>query len=143
VRSGIAGYDVATSVDMAMARRREWDLRQELDKALRERDEALSQLDDVTRKDLDETRRLLYGALAAGLTRRWELVGTLANALVHHCRLETDAAVTVDRLVELVEDDDGSSSDRDVRRREVFAHIAELTARLERFGTAAEFRVDR
>lgn len=32
----------------------------------RERDEALNKLDDQERKDLDETRRLLYGALAAG-----------------------------------------------------------------------------
>jgi hypothetical protein len=56
-------------------------------------------------KDLDETRRLLYGALAASRTRRWELVGTLTNALVHHSGLETDAGETLEKLVDLVEDD--------------------------------------
>jgi hypothetical protein len=34
--------------------------------------------------DFDETRRLLYMALYAPLTKRYNLVGTLVNALVHH-----------------------------------------------------------
>ena len=34
--------------------------------------------------DLDETRRLLYMALAANWTDQYELTGTLVNALVHH-----------------------------------------------------------
>lgn len=34
--------------------------------------------------DLDETRRLLYMALWVGSTDRYELAGTLTNALVHH-----------------------------------------------------------
>lgn len=108
----------------------------------RERDEALNKLDDQERKDLDETRRLLYGALAAGRTRRWELVGTLTNALVHHSQFETDPIATVDRLIALVEDD---GEEWDGRRRETLAHIAELTARLEWSATAAEpeFRVTR
>ena len=46
-------------------------------------------------KDLDETRRLLYIALAAHRLERpgaATLAGTLVNALVHHSELETDAA---------------------------------------------------
>lgn len=54
-------------------------------------------------KDLDETRRLLYGALAAGRTKKWELVGTLTNALVHHSEVESDPYALIDQLVEIVE----------------------------------------
>lgn len=59
--------------------------------------------------DLDETRRLLYGALAASRTGRWELVGTLANALLHHSGLVAEETrvpkpdALVDRLVAVVE----------------------------------------
>jgi hypothetical protein len=35
-------------------------------------------------KDLDESRRLLYMAMAASRTDRYELVGTITNALAHH-----------------------------------------------------------
>lgn len=35
-------------------------------------------------RDLDETRRLLYMALVAGKTKRYNLAGTLINALRHH-----------------------------------------------------------
>lgn len=55
-----------------------------------------------TEKDLDETRRLLYMALAAGRTDRHNLVGTLTNALVHHSGLETDAVEVLDRLIRVV-----------------------------------------
>lgn len=41
-------------------------------------------MDDVKGRDLDETRRLLYMALYASQTDRYNLVGTLVNALVHH-----------------------------------------------------------
>jgi hypothetical protein len=39
---------------------------------------------DGDRQELDEIRRLSYMALAARVTERHELVGTLANALIHH-----------------------------------------------------------
>lgn len=39
---------------------------------------------NVTGRDRDETRRLLYMALYAGQTPRYSLVGTLVNALAHH-----------------------------------------------------------
>jgi hypothetical protein len=82
-------------------------------------------MDDKTiRKDLDETRRLLYGALVARKTKRWELVGTLTNALVHHSGLATDPTVVSDMARELV-DGNGSAEDwaRDL--------IAQITERLE------------
>lgn len=61
-------------------------------------------LDDATRRDLDETRRLLYGAMAAPQTRKWEVVGTLANALLHHSGLsDQDPKDLIDRLVRIVE----------------------------------------
>lgn len=54
-------------------------------------------------READEIRRLAYGALAAGRTRRWELVGTLVNALVHHSGLVADPYDLLDYLVEIVE----------------------------------------
>lgn len=54
-------------------------------------------------RENDEIRRLLYGSLAAGRTRRWELVGTLVNALVHHVGLVEDPWDLIDYLVEIVE----------------------------------------
>lgn len=53
-------------------------------------------------EDLDETRRLLYMALAAGRTDRYNLVGTLTNALLHHSKLESDAVAVLDRLIGVV-----------------------------------------
>jgi len=47
------------------------------------------ELDEVTGRDLDETRRLLYMVLFDGLqSERWfNLAGTLVNALAHHSQL--------------------------------------------------------
>lgn len=39
---------------------------------------------DDEAKDRDETRRLLYMAIAAHQTDRYELAGTLINAIRHH-----------------------------------------------------------
>lgn len=86
------------------------------------------------RNDLDETRRLLYGALVARKTKRWELVGTLTNALVHHSGLATDAAVVSDMALELV---DGSGSAEDWARD----LIAQITERLESEPDAASLDV--
>jgi len=59
----------------------------------------------MDKTDLDETRRLLYMALAAVKTKKYELVGTLANALLHHSATETgDAEELIDRLVAAVDD---------------------------------------
>jgi hypothetical protein len=53
--------------------------------------------------DLDETRRLLYMAKAAHRTKRYNLVGTLTNALVHHSQLESDADSVISKLIDVVE----------------------------------------
>jgi hypothetical protein len=59
----------------------------------------------MDKTDLDETRRLLYMALAATRTKKYELVGTLANALLHHSALEIgEPDDLVDRLVDAVDD---------------------------------------
>jgi hypothetical protein len=41
-------------------------------------------LTDSARTDLDETRRLLYMMLVVNRTKRFNLVGTVANAMLHH-----------------------------------------------------------
>lgn len=48
------------------------------------RNEAMNEEDLGVRRDRDETRRLLYMALYASRTDRYNLVGTLVNALAHH-----------------------------------------------------------
>lgn len=62
-------------------------------------------------KDLDETRRLLYMALVASRTKRYNLVGTLVNALKHHQKIDEDVDVMFDRLIPLVEGT-GQADDR-------------------------------
>lgn len=78
----------------------------------------------VDTRDVDETRRLLYGALAAGRTKRWELVGTLVNALVHHSGLVEDPYDLLDYLVEVVEDP-GSGPAFARRVRDLIAQLSE------------------
>lgn len=76
--TGIAGFATITSIDyqMASARARQ---------AEGERDALMAELDDTKRRDLDETRRLLYMALLRPRSERWyNLAGTLVNALAHH-----------------------------------------------------------
>lgn len=65
-------------------------------------------MEDAEAKDLDETRRLLYMAMAAGRTDRYNLVGTLTNALIHHAGLETDANLVIERLVPIVAGHNGA-----------------------------------
>ena len=58
--------------------------------------------------DFDETRRLLYMALLSGRTKRYNLAGTLVNALVHHHAVGLSAAEVADHVVSVVEGgDDG------------------------------------
>jgi hypothetical protein len=61
-------------------------------------------LTDSGRNDLDETRRLLYMALAVPLTDRYELVGTLVNALAHH-GMGLDPDEVIDQAVRAVTGD--------------------------------------
>lgn len=57
-------------------------------------------------RDLDETRRLLYMALVVGKTKKYNLAGTLINALRHHQGV-TDADLE-DKVVAQVEGTDGA-----------------------------------
>ncbi len=49
----------------------------------------MARLDDAAAKDIDETRRLLYMALAVGRTKKYNLAGTLINAIRHHQHADT------------------------------------------------------
>jgi len=63
-------------------------------------------ISDGDHTDFDETRRLLYMALLAPRTKRYNLAGTLVNALVHHHAVDNlnwrDAA---DKVVSFIEGD--------------------------------------
>lgn len=47
-------------------------------------------ISDARAIDLDETRRLLYMMLVASKTKRYNLAGTIINALKHHQRVDID-----------------------------------------------------
>lgn len=59
--------------------------------------------DNTTAEDYDETRRLLLMALVAHRTKRYNLAGTLANALLYHQDLDFDRNELLDRVVEAVD----------------------------------------
>jgi hypothetical protein len=69
-------------------------------------------------RDLDETRRLLYMTLVVGKTKKYNLAGTLINALRHHQGV-TDADLE-DKVVAQVE---GTGSDNEGWVREQIARI--------------------
>jgi hypothetical protein len=50
----------------------------------RERRAERKEAEASRRRDLDETRRIAYMALASRETDRYEVVATIANALAHH-----------------------------------------------------------
>jgi hypothetical protein len=50
----------------------------------RERRAQVAQSEVSHQRDLDETRRIAYMALACRETERYELVATIVNALAHH-----------------------------------------------------------
>ena len=54
--------------------------------------------------DFDETRRLLYMALIVHRTKKWELAGTLVNALKHHHAIDLPADEIADHVVGWLED---------------------------------------
>lgn len=74
----------------------------------RERDEAVAAVNEEQARDRDETRRLLYMALVASRTERYNLVGTLMNALLHHSGYAADLSANevADRLVSVVNGED-------------------------------------
>jgi hypothetical protein len=83
-------------------------------------------LADVARKDADEIRRLLYMALLVGRTKKYNLAGTLINALRHHQGVKEPGLES--KIIRLVnaEADEGSEADEKWAR----GLIAALTAKL-------------
>jgi hypothetical protein len=83
---------------------------------LRELGSTVGGMTDDDLRDLDETRRLAYVALAAArLERHHELVGTLVNALAHH-GIGVEPGVAMDKLCALVEPTgDAATIQRDQR----------------------------
>jgi hypothetical protein len=78
------------------------------------------------RKDFDETRRLLYMALLAPRTKRYNLAGTLVNALVHHHAVDgLDADEAITHVLGVVEADDDPES-REWMRQQIDRITAEL-----------------
>jgi hypothetical protein len=56
-------------------------------------------------EDLDETRRLLLMALCAPATKRYNLAGTLANALLYHQHVAVDRDALLSRVIAAVDGD--------------------------------------
>ena len=50
----------------------------------------MARITDAAARDLDETRRLLYMALLCGRTKKYNLAGTIVNAIKHHQGVDLD-----------------------------------------------------
>lgn len=91
-------------------------------------------MSDDVRRDLDETRRLLYMVKAASLTSRYNLVGTLTNALSHHAgNVGTDPDEAMANLVDAVDGDPDGLAWVVARLGDVADTLAELDDRPEPF----------
>ncbi len=86
---------------------------------------------DGDTRDFDETRRLLYMALAAPRTKKYNLVGTLVNALRHHHALDDDndpsAAQMMKMLISMV---DGEVDADTLAERWIWGQIGRITDEL-------------
>lgn len=93
----LAGAAATRAIDVAHERRRD-----------------AAEADANRRRDLDETRRLLYMALVMGRARQHqgaELVATIVNALIHHqSAIADDEAMA--HIAAVVRGDIGSESER-------------------------------
>lgn len=80
-------------------------------------------------KDFDETRRLLYMALVASRTKKYNLAGTLVNALKHHHAVDdlSDGEIT-DHVVAVLEGSDADPASDS--RAWLQAQIDRITAEL-------------
>ena len=77
--------------------------------------------------DFDETRRLLYMAQLAQVTKRYNLAGTLVNALRHHHAVDDlDTGEITDHVVNVVEGTDADG----ISRAWLQAQIDRITAEL-------------
>jgi hypothetical protein len=66
---------------------------------------------DGDKTDFDETRRLLYMALLVPRTKRYNLAGTLVNALVHHHAVDDLSwREAADHVIGYIEQEDARAS---------------------------------
>ena len=80
---------------------------------------------DGDRKDFDETRRLLYMALLVNRTKRYNLAGTLVNALKHHHAVDNlSADAVMDLVIAVIEG--GPEADQAWVRQQIDRITAEL-----------------
>lgn len=83
---------------------------------------------DGDKTDFDETRRLLYMALLVPRTKRYNLAGTLVNALRHHHAVsDLDADEIADHVVDYLESIPGGATQAEAFLRE---QISRITAEL-------------
>lgn len=84
-------------------------------------------LSDGDPQDFDETRRLLYMALLATRTKKYNLAGTLVNALRHHHAAGLPAAEIEEHVLNVVEyGGDGEPASRAWLQEQVDRITAEL-----------------
>jgi hypothetical protein len=82
---------------------------------------------DGNPRDFDETRRLLYMAMLAPSTEKYNLGGTLVNALVHHHAVDgLTADEAAGHIVRVIESQDGDGSSRAWLNEQVSRITAEL-----------------
>jgi len=70
----------------------------------------MARITDAAARDLDETRRLLYMALLVRQTKKYNLAGTIVNAVKHHQGQDIDTDELIAKVVGYVEgtdEDDG------------------------------------
>jgi hypothetical protein len=81
--------------------------------------------------DFDETRRLLYMALLVPRTKRYNLAGTLVNALKHHHAVDgLDAGMIADHVVAAVNGGDAPTEAEHQSREWLQAQIDRITEEL-------------
>lgn len=89
----------------------------------------VAHLGDGDHKDFDETRRLLYMALLAPRTKRYNLAGTLVNALVHHHAVDgLDSATVAEHVVRAIESGDAPTEEAHASRMWLQEQIDRITA---------------
>jgi hypothetical protein len=78
--------------------------------------------EDPRQKDLDETRRLLYMLLLVSRTEKYELAGTLVNALLHHSNLGVEPRGLIRTIIDAIS---GNEDDW------IYDRIVEITEQLQ------------